>query len=113
MGIPDELARLDELHQRGALTDDEFTRAKARVLNGTAGTGPAAINTLRRSVADRWLGGVCGGLADYTGVAAWVWRLAFALMVMCAGTGVLAYVLLWIFVPEQPSSLERPALHSP
>jgi hypothetical protein len=33
MSIADELRHLHELHQRGALTDEEFSRAKARVLN--------------------------------------------------------------------------------
>jgi len=61
--------------------------------------GAAAVNQLRRSLTDRWLGGVCGGLADATGLAAWIWRLAFTLLALCGGTGVLMYVLLWIFVP--------------
>lgn len=109
MAMSDELGRLGELHQRGVLSDDEFARAKARVLNGTGGgSGVAAINTLRRSEQDRWLGGVCGGLGEFTGVSAWVWRLFFALLVLCAGTGVLAYLLLWIFVPAAPAG--RPPL---
>ncbi len=33
MSIADELRQLHELHQRGALTDEEFSRAKARVLH--------------------------------------------------------------------------------
>lgn len=111
MSISDELGRLGELHQRGVLTDEEFTRAKARVLNGvasSAATGSAAaaaLNALRRSRTDRWLGGVCGGLAEFTGLAAWVWRLAFTLLMLCAGTGVLIYLLMWIFVPEADAPL--------
>ncbi|WP_395702740.1 PspC domain-containing protein [Aquabacterium sp.] len=114
MAMSDELARLGDLHQRGVLSDDEFARAKARVLDGgsAASSGVAAINSLRRSVADRWLGGVCGGLGEFTGVSAWVWRLCFALMVLCAGTGMLAYVLLWIFVPSQAAARPLPALGS-
>lgn len=61
---------------------------------------PAALNTLQRSRSDRWLGGVCGGLADLTGIAAWIWRVFFVLSVLCAGTGIAIYVLLWILVPE-------------
>ncbi len=106
MSLSDELARLADLHQRGDLSDEEFARAKARVLAGQdAGVpNPAvqAVNGLRRSQADRWLGGVCGGLAQTTGVASWVWRLMFLLLVLCAGTGVLAYVLMWLLVPAEP-----------
>jgi phage shock protein PspC (stress-responsive transcriptional regulator) len=103
----EELAGLGELHQRGVLSDEEFARAKARVLSGASAgsyTAPAvsAINTFRRSRSDRWLGGVCGGIGQITGMAAWIWRLFFTLLVVCAGTGVLVYLLLWFFVPEEP-----------
>jgi len=114
MSISNELDKLDELHRRGALSDDEFARAKTRVL-GNAATGPAAppalsaINALRRSRSDRWFGGVCGGLAQITGLAAWAWRLIFALLALCAGSGVVAYVLLWLFVPEQELQNTPPA----
>jgi phage shock protein PspC (stress-responsive transcriptional regulator) len=111
MTIGDELAQLGELHQRGVLSDEEFARATARVIGGAGraaapeGSGVAAINALRRSRTDRWIGGVCGGLAEATGMAAWIWRLIFAVLLLCAGSGVLVYLLLWIFVP-----LEAPRL---
>jgi phage shock protein C len=105
MGLADELVRLDELRTRGALSDDEFARAKARLLNAPAPASeiPAvdAVNRLRRSRGDRWIGGVCGGIAVVTGVESWIWRLILALLALFGGTGVLLYVLLWIFVPEE------------
>ncbi len=53
----------------------------------------------------RWLGGVCGGLAKTTGNESWVWRLIFAAAVFFAGFGIVACILLWIFVPpEAPGS---------
>lgn len=36
MSDSEELARLADLHQRGALSDEEFARAKSRLLNGEA-----------------------------------------------------------------------------
>ena len=110
-----ELSRLAELHQRGALSDEEFARAKARVLSGSAQAGhPAvfALNTLRRNRDDRWIGGVCGGVARITGLATWAWRLLFALLFLCAGTGVVIYLLMWVFVPLEELRLghtPRPA----
>lgn len=113
MSDSDDLAKLADLHQRGALSDDEFARAKTRILNGTANTSPegpavAAINALRRSRSDRWIGGVCGGISRVTGIAAWIWRLTFTLLLVCGGTGVLVYALMWIFVPQEAPS-PRPA----
>jgi phage shock protein PspC (stress-responsive transcriptional regulator) len=109
MSISEELEKLGELHQRGVLSDDEFARAKARVLSDAGRTRPDpainAINALRRSRDQRWLGGVCGGLAQVTGLAPWIWRLMFALLALCGGTGLLVYALLWIFVPEEETRL--------
>lgn len=105
MSLSEELGRLGTLHERGILSDEEFSRAKARVLSGdSAGAPPTlkAINALRRSRDDRWLGGVCGGIARATGVDSWIWRLMFALLALCAGTGVLIYLLMWILVPADP-----------
>ena len=107
MGLADELARLDELRTRGALSDDEYQRAKARLLDVPAPapgaqTPPfAAVNRLRRSRSDRWIGGVCGGIAAATGAETWIWRLLLVLLALFGGTGVLLYILLWIFVPEE------------
>lgn len=102
MPLSDELTKLHELHQRGAMSEDEFVRAKERVLGGAAYPDHplSAINALRRSGSDRWVAGVCGGLARATGLDSWVWRLIFALVALCGGAGLVIYVLLWIFVPR-------------
>jgi len=106
--MPDseELEKLGDLHRRGVLTDEEFARAKDRLLGrpGSASDSAAAagpLNALRRSQDDRWLGGVCGGIAQVTGAPSWFWRLLFAVLAFCAGSGVLLYLLLWIFVPSE------------
>lgn len=105
MSLSEELGRLGALHERGVLSDEEFVRAKARVLGGApevAAPALLAINALRRSRDDRWLGGVCGGIARVNGVESWIWRLLFALLALCAGTGVLVYLLMWILIPADP-----------
>jgi len=109
MALSDELSKLQDLHQRGVLTDEEFSRAKTRLLDGGAApaeTSPpspavAAINALRRSGSDRWIAGVCGGIARATGLDSWVWRLLFALLLFFAGAGLVLYLLLWVFVPTE------------
>ena len=74
----------------------------------------AAVNALRRSRDDAWLGGVCGGLEPFTGVAAWFWRLLFVALTLCGGTGVVVYLLLWIFVPRDDAAPDvgRDGLHA-
>lgn len=105
MALADDLSRLAELRANGGLTEDEFKRAKERVLNPeTARSNDplgSAVNAFRRSRSDRWVGGVCGGMARSTGMEAWVWRLLFTALFICAGAGLLLYLLLWIFVPSE------------
>jgi phage shock protein PspC (stress-responsive transcriptional regulator) len=102
MSLADELQRLEQLHQRGALSDDEFARAKARLLSMPVTTQPVAgISQFRRSRNDRWIAGVCGGLARLTDTESWIWRLAVTLLVLVGGTGFLLYLLLWVFVPVE------------
>jgi phage shock protein C len=105
MALTDELGKLAELRANGSLTEEEFKRAKERLLN-TGETRPndpvaSAVNAFRRSRTDRWFGGVCGGIARSTGMEAWVWRLLFTVLFICAGAGLLLYILLWIFVPSE------------
>ena len=105
MALADDLSKLTELHANGGLTEDEFKRAKERLLNPEQPRSndpiASAVNTFRRSRTDRWFGGVCGGIARSTGMEAWVWRLLFTVLFICAGAGLLLYLLLWIFVPSE------------
>jgi phage shock protein PspC (stress-responsive transcriptional regulator) len=108
VNISEEIKRLHELHQSGALTDEEFAQAKAKLLTrldaeqsvpDSQSDFVTQMNSVRRSKTDRWLGGVCGGLAKATGLESWIWRLIFVLFTFCFGGGLLLYVLAWIFVP--------------
>lgn len=76
---------------------------------------PAPVRReLRRSGTDRWLGGVCGGLAEYSGIDPVLWRVGFVGLTVAGGAGVLIYLLLWVLMPsgpmrpgEEPSPLEQ------
>ncbi|MFC7575758.1 PspC domain-containing protein [Klenkia terrae] len=47
------------------------------------------------------LGGVSGGLAEYTGIDALLWRVGFIALVFAGGTGVVVYLLLWVLMPRR------------
>lgn len=59
------------------------------------------MKTLTRSRDDKWLGGVCGGIGQYTGTDPNLVRLAaVVLAVLGFGTVIIAYVIAWILMPQ-------------
>jgi len=57
---------------------------------------------LYRSLRQRMIGGVCGGLGEYLSIDPTVIRVLFLLAAILAGHGVLLYLLLLILVPVEP-----------
>lgn len=62
---------------------------------------PLAPKRLKRSLTDKMLAGVCGGLAKYFEIDTTLIRLIFAFAAIFAGTGILAYLVMWIIVPKE------------
>ena len=93
------------------MTDPEFSTPPADQPTAPQAPRPEA----RRSATDRMAGGVCGGLADYSGIDAVLWRVGFVALTLLGGSGVLLYLLLWVLLPpatgadEAQSPLERRA----
>jgi phage shock protein C len=57
---------------------------------------------LYRSYKDKMIGGVAGGLSEYFDIDPTLVRVLFALSLLVGGAGILAYIILWIVVPEEP-----------
>lgn len=57
---------------------------------------------LVRSSSDRWIAGVCGGIAEYFGWDPAIVRLVYVLLsVCCVGfPGLLVYIILWLVMPK-------------
>jgi phage shock protein C len=58
---------------------------------------------LRRSVRDRMLTGVSGGLGEYMGIDPTFVRIAFAVMVLIGGVGIPLYLAAFLLIPEEGS----------
>lgn len=59
---------------------------------------------LTRSKSDRWLAGVCSGIANYFGWDVAILRLIYLVLTVCtAFSGIILYVALWICMPEDNS----------
>lgn len=55
----------------------------------------------RASEKDSMVGGVCAGIADYFGIDPTIVRLLWVLFIFGWGTGILAYLILWVVVPRR------------
>ena len=54
---------------------------------------------LLKSRADRMLDGVCGGVAEYFGLDSTLVRLAWVLLALVGGMGILLYIAAMIIMP--------------
>lgn len=54
---------------------------------------------LMRSRHDRTLAGVCGGIAEYYGWEPTLVRVAWIVLTLLGGSGILLYLILWLVMP--------------
>lgn len=74
----------------------------------SAATSAAACppkKRLVRSTTDKKIAGVAAGLADYFDLDPTIIRLVWLLAVLFAGTGLIAYIILWIALPAGPTGV--------
>jgi len=55
-----------------------------------------------RSRKDSMIAGVCGGIAEYFEIDSTLVRLLAILVVLLGGVGVIAYIIAWIIIPQNP-----------
>ena len=55
---------------------------------------------LTRATDDKVVSGLCGGLGRYFGIDPVVFRIAFVVLALAGGSGVLAYLVGWVLVPD-------------
>lgn len=65
---------------------------------------------LRRSRRHRIFGGVCGGIAEWSGRSVGLIRFLYVLVsiLSAAFPGIAVYLILWIFIPEAPQDPNNP-----
>lgn len=80
------------------------------IFEDTPSTEPSAksrVKKLYRDIDSKYIGGVCAGLEHYIGLdALWI-RLIFLFLAFFTGFGFIAYVLLWILVPEAATTSQK------
>jgi phage shock protein C len=57
---------------------------------------------LYRSTSHKVIGGVAGGIGEYLDIDPVLVRIGFIAALFAGGAGIIAYVIAWIIIPEQP-----------
>ena len=60
---------------------------------------------LYKSNTDKKIAGVCGGIAEYFNIDATLVRLGWVLFCALGGSGILAYIIAALIIPENPGQL--------
>ncbi|MDI3525514.1 MAG: hypothetical protein PWP42_764 [Candidatus Atribacteria bacterium] len=61
---------------------------------------------LYRSRREKMIGGVCAGIANYFDIDPTIVRLLAVALLLAGGTAIIAYIIAWIVVPEEPESAD-------
>lgn len=69
----------------------------------------AEVRRLYKSRADRMIDGVCGGVGEYFGLDSTLVRIAWVLLTLFGGAGIILYILAMIIMPKNPSPEAKPA----
>jgi phage shock protein PspC (stress-responsive transcriptional regulator) len=71
----------------------------------------AGKRRLYRSVVNRRIAGVCGGVAEYFNIDPLIVRLVWFFSIFAHGVGLFAYIAAWIIIPEghQTAAVTQPA----
>lgn len=65
-------------------------------------------NQLLRSATNKKVAGVAGGLGEHFGVDPVWFRVAFVVLALGGGSGILIYLVMWLIVPERADGIPAP-----
>jgi phage shock protein C len=74
----------------------------------TQKTTDKSFKRLSRSETDKMIAGVAGGIAAYFDLDAAIIRIAFIVITLLGGSGVIAYLILWLVLPLETDPAKDP-----
>ena len=94
------MVRSRPAHQHGVMTETH-TQPEEQPRSGLATENLRSYERFRRSVTDRKVAGVAGGLGRHLNIDPTVLRVLFVVLVFFGGAGLLLYAAAWLIVPEE------------
>lgn len=104
MGAPEDYISEDSAESFNANEEAEFVEAEE--VNDSEKTQSTNKRRLYRDEANGSVGGVCAGLGWFFGIDPVLVRIAFVLLVILGGSGILLYIILWIVIPQAKTTAE-------
>jgi phage shock protein PspC (stress-responsive transcriptional regulator) len=100
MGKPEDYLSDEEPEESKSEQQNTFTEEDKNWYNNTKS------KRLYRDESDAVVGGVCSGLAYYVNIDPILIRIAFVILTIAGGSGVLLYAILWIVIPSAKTTAE-------
>ena len=98
------------INQMGTVADFERSEQDTEPSFTDTYYSGGATRRLFRDPDDHLIAGVCSGIANYFDIdVVWI-RLAFCLIVLAGGAGILLYIVLWIVVPKAVTRMDKMAM---
>jgi phage shock protein PspC (stress-responsive transcriptional regulator) len=95
------------IEQMGTVEDFEHAEEDTNASFANTYHNSGATRRLFRDPDEHLIAGVCSGIANYFDIdAVWI-RLAFAVIVLAGGTGIILYIILWIVIPKAVTRADR------
>ncbi|MFT3682480.1 MAG: PspC domain-containing protein [Ferruginibacter sp.] len=105
MGRPEDFDGEEEKVASGLGESKKTSSDQSSQTNtGSSTTGTTTHKRLYRDENNKVLGGVCAGIANYFNTDPVIIRVIFAVIGLAFGTGILAYIILWVAVPSTAST---------
>ncbi len=106
INIDDVNEAITQLGEPSQMDSDE--KANSTSSGGNSGIkDDSAPRRLFRDPDNKYIGGVCSGLAAYFNIdPTWV-RILFVVLILLAGSTILAYIILWIVIPRARTTADR------
>lgn len=80
---------------------------------GTRVAGVVTRKRLMRPRAGRKIAGVCQGFGEYFDIDVTIIRIVWLVLAICGGSGLVAYLIAWIVMPEEPRVIVAPTVAEP
>ncbi|OIQ31522.1 MAG: hypothetical protein BM555_05205 [Crocinitomix sp. MedPE-SWsnd] len=106
MGKPEDYISDEPQAHAGTQSEEQAEFVEAEEVKSEGSTKNNGRRRLYRDEQNGSVGGVCTGLGWFFGIDPVLIKIAFVLLVILGGSGILLYIILWVVIPEAKTTAE-------